>query len=146
MSDKVSNENWPKPPVGDNGAPRSWMVATKAFNEAAHLSMSINALGWSMNILRRDDQDGPAYLVGYYDEDYGSFHVHRHFSDGTRDVVMNLTQQSKAPSYDKVLEIMEVWQQVAANNIALKGGKGIEIEELENRPGFDRVLYDRSPS
>jgi hypothetical protein len=139
---KLKNE-WPQPPEDHNGAPKSWMVATKAFNEAAHIGMYLNGTGWSMQIERRTDHNGPCYLVGYYDPDYSSFHVHRHLDDGSREVVFNLGAQENPPSYDKILNIMEAWQSIAQLNRSHTGETGQEISELGKLPGFDRLLYDR---
>lgn len=132
-------KEWPEPPYDKNGAPKSWIVATHAFNNAAQVSMHIRDHDWELIIPQNPGDTRECYLIGYYDEDYSSFHIHRQFDDGSRDVVYNPSQSDKAADYRALLEIMEAWQIAAYTNVK----QGRKVPELEKMEDFDPILYER---
>ena len=145
MKQNSLRNEWPEPPRSENGAPRSWIVATKAFNGASKINLRVQAQGWSLDAPARNDDDRACYLVGYYDADYRSFHVQRCFEDGARENIFDLGRQTNPPDYKAILNLMQAWQAIAQLNATSERRQGREIESLKTMTGFDPILYKKAP-
>lgn len=119
-----------------------WTVATAIFKGAANIGVFQQSNDSAFEINRKQDDERGCYLTGQYDPDYDSFHVERRFEDGERESIYNPAQAKTPLNYRKILDLMSLWQDIAAHNNRNAPASGrYDTNKFQKTEKFDPVPY-----
>lgn len=138
----MARNNWPEPPKNNDGSPKSWIVVTQEFNNAAEIGMYRSFPNNNLFELKRKKNDfRVGHLVAFYDESYDSFHLQRCFEDGDKETVYNPSSVATPISYKDILDLMLVWQRVANCNAAYRNENGRDVTGYSDSEDINRIIY-----